>query len=144
MNIVPMEERHLPALAAIERACFHAPWSENALREELGGGIFLVAEVDGAAAGYVGCQTVLDEGYITNVATLPAYRRQGIGRALVRALLARAWQAGLSFVTLEVRASNAPAIALYESLGFERVGSRPGFYTGPREDAVLMTRFKGE
>lgn len=144
MNIVSMEERHLPALAAIERACFHAPWSENALREELGSGIFLVAEMNGAAVGYVGCQTVMDEGYITNVATLPEYRRKGVGWSLVGALLSRAWAAGLSFVTLEVRASNAPAIALYEGLGFARVGVRRGFYNAPKEDAVLMTRYKKE
>ena len=82
MNIVVMQERHLAALAEIERACFHAPWSENMLREELGKGIFLVAEQDGRTAGYVGCQTVLDEGYITNVAVSPDFRRQGIARAL--------------------------------------------------------------
>ena len=63
MTVVPMEERHLAALAEIEKACFHAPWSADMLREELGKGIFLVAEQDGAAVGYVGCQTVLDEGY---------------------------------------------------------------------------------
>ena len=144
MNIVPMAERHLAALAAIEKACFHAPWSETMLREELGKGIFLVAERDGAAVGYVGCQTVLDEGYITNVAVSPDCRRQGIARALLDELKARAAQAGLSFVTLEVRASNAPAIALYEGAGFVRVGVRKNFYTAPTEDAVLMTLFLKE
>ena len=67
MNITEMQEKHLPALAELEKQCFHAPWSEKMLREELGGGIFLVAEQDGEVQGYVGCQTVLDEGYITNV-----------------------------------------------------------------------------
>lgn len=141
MTVIPMEERHLAALAEIEKACFHAPWSAAMLREELGKGIFLVAEQDGAAVGYVGCQTVLDEGYITNVAVSPDCRRQGIGRALVAALKARAAQAGLAFVTLEARASNAPAIALYEGAGFRRVGVRRNFYTAPTEDAVLMTLF---
>lgn len=93
MTVIPMEERHLAALAEIEKACFHAPWSAAMLREELGKGIFLVAEQDGAAVGYVGCQTVLDEGYITNVAVSPDCRRQGVGRALVAALKARAAQA---------------------------------------------------
>lgn len=139
-----MAERHLAALAAIEKACFHAPWSETMLREELGKGIFLVAERDGAAVGYVGCQTVLDEGYITNVAVSPDCRRQGVARALLDELKARAVQAGLSFVTLEVRASNAPAIALYEGAGFVRVGVRKNFYTAPTEDAVLMTLFLKE
>ena len=139
MNIVPMVERHLDALERIERACFHAPWRADMLREELGKGIFLVAERDGAAVGYVGCQTVLDEGYITNVAVSPACRRQGVARALLDALKRRAAEKGLAFVTLEVRASNAAAIALYEGAGFRPVGTRRNFYTAPQEDAVLMT-----
>lgn len=139
MTVVPMAERHLAALAEIEKACFHAPWSENMLREELGKGIFLVAERDGQAVGYAGCQTVLDEGYITNVAVSPGARRQGVGRVLIAALAAQARAQGLAFVTLEVRASNAPAIALYEGAGFVRAGVRKNFYTAPAEDAVLMT-----
>lgn len=144
MTIVPMAERHLTALAAIENACFHAPWSEKMLREELGKGIFLVAERDGQAVGYVGCQTVLDEGYITNVAVSPDCRRQGIARTLIAELTAQARTAELTFVTLEARASNAPAIALYEGAGFVRVGVRKNFYTAPTEDAVLMTLFLKE
>lgn len=144
MTVVPMAERHLAALAEIEKACFHAPWSEAMLREELGKGIFLVAERDGQAIGYVGCQTVLDEGYITNVAVSPDCRRQGVGRALIAELVQRARAQGLSFVTLEARASNAPAIAVYEGAGFVRVGVRKNFYTAPTEDAVLMTLFLKE
>ena len=144
MTVVPMEERHLAALAAIEQACFHAPWSADMLREELGKGLFLVAEQDGAAVGYVGCQTVLDEGYITNVAVSPDCRRQGIGRTLIEELKKRAAQSGLSFITLEARASNAPAIALYEGAGFRQVGVRRNFYTAPTEDAVLMTHYLKE
>lgn len=139
MNIVVMQERHLAALAEIERACFRAPWSENMLREELGKGIFLVAEQDGRTAGYVGCQTVLDEGYITNVAVSPDFRRQGIARALIAELTAKAEENKLAFVTLEVRESNAPAIALYTGAGFAPVGKRNNFYSNPTENAVLMT-----
>ena len=141
MNIVVMQERHLAALAEIERACFHAPWSENMLREELGKGIFLVAEQDGRTAGYVGCQTVLDEGYITNVAVSPDFRRQGIARALIEALLAKARENGLAFVTLEVRESNLAARRLYEKNGFEIVGKRKNYYEKPAEDAILMSKF---
>lgn len=144
MTVVPMAECHLAALAEIEKACFHTPWSEAMLREELDKGIFLVAERDGQAIGYVGCQTVLDEGYITNVAVSPDCRRQGVGRALIEELAQRARAQGLSFVTLEARASNAPAIALYEGAGFVRVGVRKNFYTAPSEDAVLMTLFLKE
>ena len=134
-----MEERHLAALAEIERACFHAPWSETMLREELGKGIFLVAEQDGRTAGYVGCQTVLDEGYITNVAVSPDFRRQGIAKALITELIEQAKAKKLAFVTLEVRESNAAARALYAGAGFQPVGIRKNFYSNPTENAVLMT-----
>ena len=139
MNITEMQEKHLPALAELEKHCFHAPWSEKMLREELGGGIFLVAEQDGEVQGYVGCQTVLDEGYITNVAVSPDFRRRGAARRLIAELIARAKEKGLAFVTLEVRESNAPAIALYTGAGFAPVGKRKNFYSNPTENAVLMT-----
>ena len=139
MNITEMQEKHLPALAALEKQCFHAPWSEKMLREELGGGIFLVAEQDGEVQGYVGCQTVLDEGYITNVAVSPDFRRRGAARLLIAELIARAKEKGLAFVTLEVRESNAPAIALYARAGFAPVGTRKNFYSNPAENALLMT-----
>lgn len=139
MNITEMQEKHLPALAELEKQCFHAPWSEKMLREELGGGIFLVAEQDGEVQGYVGCQTVLDEGYITNVAVSPDFRRRGAARRLIAELIARAKEKRLAFVTLEVRESNAPAIALYTGAGFAPVGTRKNFYSNPTENAVLMT-----
>ena len=139
-----MEERHLAALAALEAACFSAPWSEDALREELVNphALFLVAEDDtGGVCGYIGCQTVLDEGYITNVAVSPACRRQGAGRLLVRTLADRAAQMRLTFLTLEARVSNEPAIALYRQAGFQAVGTRKNYYSSPREDALLMTYY---
>jgi ribosomal-protein-alanine N-acetyltransferase len=79
-----------------------------------------------------------DEGSITNVATHPAARRKGLGRAVVGALLAKASELALAFVYLEVRPSNEAAIALYQSLGFETVGRRKNFYRHPTEDALLM------
>ena len=139
MNITEMQEKHLPALAELEKQCFHAPWSEKMLREELGGGIFLVAEQDGEVQGYVGCQTVLDEGYITNVAVSPDFRRRGAARRLIAELIARAKEKGRAFVTLEGRESTAPAIALYAGAGFAPVGTRKNFYSNPAENALLMT-----
>ena len=85
--------------------------------------------------------SVLDEGYISNVAVSPAARRQGIGRALVKELLNRAAEKKLSFVTLEVREHNEDAIRLYSSEGFLPVGTRTDYYDRPRENALLMTRF---
>ncbi len=139
LTIVPMAEAHLAALAEIERLCFAHPWSAQGLRDELGHGLFLVALQGDAVCGYIGCQTVLDEGYITNVAVHPNYRRRGVAQALLHALHARA--AALAFITLEVRQSNAAAIALYTQAGYQPVGARKKFYSHPTEDALLMTRF---
>lgn len=133
----------LPALAALERQCFSVPWTEAQLMSQLpdSGHCFLVAEGEGELLGYVGMVFVLDEGYISNVATAPAARRQGIGSALIGALLERAQALSLSFVTLEVRQSNEPAKALYAKHGFAAVGLRKNYYQRPMEDAVLMTKF---
>ena len=89
--------------------------------------------------GYIGLMYVLDEGYISNVAVDAAFRRCGAADALVGELIRRCRRMLLSFVTLEVRAGNAPAIALYEKHGFRAVGRRRGYYEKPREDAILMT-----
>ena len=141
-----MAERHIAAIAAIEQDCFHDPWTENGLREELEleNNLFLAAVEEDAVVGYVGCQTVLDEGYITNVAVSPAHRRKGVAARLLTELRIKAEKKGLSFVTLEVRASNEPAIALYRGAGYVEVGVRRNFYTNPKEDALLMTCFLKE
>lgn len=146
MKIEPMADCHIAGIAALERACFHAPWSENALREELGNqsNLFFAAIQEGEVIGYLGCQTVLDEGYITNVAVAPNHRRKGIASALLAALQRGAIEKKLSFLTLEVRVSNEPAIALYEGFGYVPVGKRKNFYTDPAEDALLMTCYFNE
>ena len=137
------EKRHLDALVELEHQCFSIRWTRAQLDAELPDAHheFLVAEAGEDVLGYVGMMHVLDEGYISNVAVAPAQRRQGIARALIAALLARAEALQLSFVTLEVRESNAPAIALYEGFGFRPVGRRKGYYDAPKEDAILMTTF---
>jgi ribosomal protein S18 acetylase RimI-like enzyme len=83
------------------------------------------------AAAYAGILTVLDEGQITNVATAPAYRQRGLAAKALGAVLQHARERALGSVTLEVRVSNAPAIALYEKYGFTVLGRRKGFYTLP-------------
>ncbi len=140
-QLVPMNHTHLAAVAQIERDCFSAPWSEKMLAEELCNGFshYAVAVGDeGNVLGYVGLQTVLDEGYITNIAVAPAYRRRGVADALLEALC-RSEQEKLAFLTLEVRASNEAAIALYRKHGFVPVGRRRDYYDHPKEDAILMT-----
>ena len=141
-QLVPMDRSHLSQIAQLERTCFSTPWSEEMLAQELynDNASYVVAQgEDGSVLGYAGLQVVLDEGYIDNVAVRPDCRRQGIASALLGAF-ERFAQAHLAFLTLEVRASNTPAIALYEAHGFVREGVRKHYYTNPREDAVIMTR----
>ena len=134
---------HIPQIEAIEKACFSVPWTAEQIASQLRDGQheFLAAlDENGTVLGYVGMMTVLDEGYIANVAVDPAYRRQGIADRLIARLCEIAADRGLSFLTLEVRASNAPAISLYEKHGFVPVGLRKAYYERPREDALLMTK----
>lgn len=141
-NIVPMDRSHIEQIAALERECFSTPWSEAMLTEVLfdAQASFIVAESeDGGVLGYAGLHVVLDEGYIDNVAVEPAARRHGVADELLD-VFCRFGQAHLAFLTLEVRASNAPAIALYRKHGFEEAGRRKNYYTKPTEDAVIMTR----
>ena len=142
-HIIQAEKRHLDALQRLEQQCFSIPWTREQLEAELPDGHheFLVAEAGEKVLGYVGMMFVLDEGYISNVAVAPGYRRRGIGAALITELLRRAEALALAFVTLEVRESNVPAAALYESFGFAPVGRRKGYYDAPKEDAILMTRY---
>lgn len=142
-RICNAEKRHLDALVVLEQRCFSVPWTRAQLNAELPDAHheFLLAEAGEEVLGYVGMMHVLDEGYISNVAVAPECRRQGIAKELIAALLQRAEALRLSFVTLEVRASNAPAIALYEGFGFVPVGRRRGYYDAPKEDAILMTTF---
>ena len=142
-TITDAGERHIEALEALEQECFSVPWTRAQLSAELPDDrhVFLVAEQGSHLLGYVGMLHVLDEGYISNVAVDPACRRQGVAKALIGELLHRAEALELSFVTLEVRESNAPAIALYESFGFAPVGRRKNYYDAPREDAILMTAY---
>lgn len=143
IKLVKMEERHIKEMAGIERLCFSDPWSYDALYEELENptAAFFVAELEGRCVGYAGMYSVVDEGYINNVAVHPGCRRQGVASLLMEKLQDYAREKHLSFLTLEVRASNSPAILLYEKFGFQRAGIRKGYYREPREDAVLMTRF---
>lgn len=137
------EPGDIPALERLERECFSMPWTSEQLTAQLPDGShrFVVAQRGDKVLGYVGMMFVLDEGYISNVATAPEARRQGIGRALISALLKQAEALELSFMTLEVRESNEPAKALYAGQGFVPVGRRRDYYQRPKEDAILMTKF---
>lgn len=139
LRIVPLSEEHLSALAELEILSFSEPWSRESLRIlTRDGGFGVVAEIGGRAVAYGGMTFVLDEGSVTNIATHPDLRGRGIGHAVVRALLAAAKERGIASVFLEVRPSNAPALALYRGEGFDEIGVRKNFYRLPTEDAIQM------
>ncbi len=143
-RIIDTTETQLEQIEKIEQQCFSCPWTLDQLRSQLSDDrhVFLAAvDAGGTVLGYVGMMFVLDEGYISNVAVAPAYRRQGVADALISALMTRAEELNLAFVTLEVRAGNEPAKSLYAKHGFVPVGRRKNYYDLPKEDAILMTRF---
>ena len=143
-RIIDTTEAQLGQIEKIEQQSFSCPWTMDQLRSQLSDErhVFLTAvDNSGAVLGYVGMMFVLDEGYISNVAVAPDFRRQGVADALIAALMRRAEERRLAFVTLEVRAGNEPAKALYSKHGFVPVGRRKNYYDLPKEDAILMTRF---
>ena len=148
VKIVPMAAEHLDRLEQLERMCFSRPWSKKMLAEELDNqcAAFLVAvepETE-KAVGYAGLLVVADEGYITNVAVDPSCRRQGVAAQLLQVFDNFAKCNHLAFLTLEVRPSNAAAIALYEGFGFREVGRRRNYYDLPKEDALILTKYYTE
>lgn len=138
--IRPFEERDVLEVSSLEKECFSSPWSENALRDELGNknALFLVCLYENRVVGYIGSIFVCDEMNITNVAVLSHLRRKGIGKALINALINSAKEKNIKEIFLEVRESNLSAQALYKKLGFVFLGKRKDFYSSPREDAILM------
>ena len=139
MSVTRLESQHLSGVAALEKEVFASPWSEKSLELLCGESAFGFVALDGdAVTAYGGMLTVLDEGQITNIAPHSSYRRQGLAVKVLSALLDEARARGIAYVTLEVRVSNAAAIALYQKFGFSAVGKRPRFYTHPTEDALIM------
>ncbi len=134
---------HIKKLAELEKICFSVPWSEAGLAAELTNPFarFFVAKIDGEIAGYIGANNVFGEVFINNVAVFPLYRKTGVATELIKALIRSAYDEKSDFITLEVRKSNEPAIALYNKIGFEMVGERKNFYENPTEDAFLMTYY---
>ena len=144
IQIAPMNADHLEELEKLERICFSRPWSRKTLAEELENqcAAFLVAQdsITQQVMGYAGLLVMADEGYITNVAVFPEFRRQGVAAKLIAVFENFARGNKLAFLTLEVRPSNTAAIALYKGFGFEEVGRRKNYYDLPKEDALILTK----
>lgn len=130
----------VPAVHAIELKTFHTPWSYQSFVDEMTTNKcarYIVAEADGQVVAYAGAWLVFEEGHITNIAVDEAYRGQGIGLMVTRALLQYAANMGVQYMTLEVRRSNLAAQGLYKKLGFLELGVRKRYYEDNGEDAFL-------
>ena len=143
-EIVTLTVAHLTEAAEIENLCFSEPWSEEALLYMCTSpnthAVAVIERESGRLAAYGGCEYVLDEANIVNVATHPDFRRRGVAQHLVEGLGAGLKEKDVRCLTLEVRASNDPAIALYQKLGFVQVGRRPNYYRNPKEDALILRK----
>ena len=142
MKFTEMKAVHVPQVAELERICFADPWSEKSIASELGNiwSLWLVALDGDDVVGYIGSQTAVDETDVMNVAVHPDHRRRGIAESLIEMLITELKNRGSHALLLEVRASNVPAIALYEKLGFRQVGLRKNYYRNPKEDALILRK----
>ena len=142
-QIISMREQHVPQIAALEAASFSAPWDEASIHAELDNplALWLAAEdAEQHVLGYVGSQSCFEDADILNVCVAPEARRRGIAEALMLELERRLRPKGVEKITLEVRASNEPAIALYSKIGYVKVGTRRNYYEKPREDALILQK----
>lgn len=137
MRIRQMTVEDIPAVAQIEKECFSQPWSEQGFLDGMKDAIFFVAE-DPQIAGYIGMYRMPPEGEITNVAVTRKMRKKGCGRELLLRMQQWAEKHGIDRIVLEVRSGNEPAIHIYRTCGFEKIGVRKNFYQFPREDADIM------
>ena len=142
MIYTEMKAEHVPQVAQLEKLCFADPWSEMSIASELQNlwAYWLVAVQDDMVVGYIGSQSTIDETDVMNVAVHPGWRRQGIAEQLIENLIEELKERGSHALMLEVRASNAPAIALYEKIGFRQVGLRKNYYRNPKEDALILRK----
>ena len=139
----------IPAIAELEQHYFSMPLTEEQIRSliETENTFFLTAvQADGDGQkgqilGYIGMQTVLDEGYILNIAVSESCRHLGIANALMKGIEEEAARRELAFISLEVRESNLPAVSLYKKHGYVQAGRRKDYYTRPKEDALIFTKY---
>ena len=132
----------IDAIAALEAGSFTNPWPREQLVWELTNSdvtrIFVVRDESGVIVAFCLCWVIFDELHINTLAVSPDRRRRGVATLLMQHVLGEAAQEGARKATLEVRASNQAALALYERLGFRVTARRPGYYTNPQEDALIL------
>lgn len=142
-------EADIPAVLVIEGLSFSNPWSDATFRGEVQNKgisfpVVIVHEPDQKVVGYIIYWQIRDEVQITNLAVHPDFRGRGIGETVLAVILKEVGGKGATFVTLEVRSSNTPAVSLYRKLGFKILGTRKGYYGNPVEDAYVMGLALGE
>lgn len=139
-----LERADLPAILALDRTCFGSIWSESGYQREIDSPNSTLVLLETAAQADpvgVGCfWAILDEAHVTLLGIHPNWRRRGLGQLLLATLLQDAQRRCLVRATLEVRASNQSAIALYEKFGFRIAGERPNYYQNPSEAALILWR----
>ena len=142
IKIKNMLAEHVAQVAELEKICFTTPWSEKSIASELKNiyALWLVAEDQGTVVAYIGSQLSHPEADVMNVAVSPERRREGIAEVLVDALVMELKRLGCSSLTLEVGASNDPAVGLYQKTGFHQVGRRKNYYHNPKEDALILRK----
>lgn len=130
------------AMAELDRICFTLPWSRQAFLQELSNeaAFYIVAVTAGKIIGYAGMWSIIDEGHITNLAVHPEHRRMGLGEMMLSEMIRISEEDGILQHTLEVRASNEPAIGLYKKMGFKISGIRKEYYSDNMEDALILWR----
>lgn len=135
-------EHDIDDLVSVDKQCFTTPWHKEGFAFELTNpqAVFLVALLDDQTIGYAGMHVSDADAYILNVAVLPAFQNQGIGRVLLQKLIDEAKNRLCHVISLEVRKSNQHAIHLYKSFKFECIGKRNNFYSFPREDAYIFVK----
>jgi ribosomal-protein-alanine N-acetyltransferase len=138
------DDEDLDAVAALEAASFTNPWTREMLARELSQNqlarVYVVRMPDERVAAFCACWIIVDELHINTIAVREERRRRGLASSLMRYVLDEARREGAARATLEVRRSNEPAQRLYEGLGFRLAGVRPGYYTHPDEDALILWR----
>ena len=140
IHILVAGEEHAPGITMLEEQIFPDPWHFNSIEGSIGRDHIttLVATEEGSVVGYLIYYHILNEGEIARVAVAPRYRRQNVGRMLIRTMIERGPLENLTEYSLEVRESNLPARALYESFGFLEEGRRKAYYKEPAEDGLIM------
>lgn len=141
-HLRPMGEASLPEVVEIERRAYAFPWTEGIFRDCLNAGYsaWVVASPSGETLAYAVMSMAVGEAHVLNLCVEPAYHQQGLGRFLLSHLLTVARAAGMEIMLLEVRKSNSAAIALYQGMGFRKLGVRKAYYPahGGSEDALLL------